>query len=80
MSEQQDALQNPFSKEKAYITFQENMQVSSEMWGNYREKRKSGTASTRELLLEATEILGRLTDNTILAEMVRKGLEAREKE
>lgn len=80
MSEQQDALQNPFSKEKAYITFQENMQISSEMWGNFREKRKSGAASTRELLLEASEILGRLTDNTILAEMVRRGLEAREKE
>ena len=37
-----------------------------------------GTDSDRELLMKAAEALGRLTDQTILAQIIRRELEARD--
>ena len=69
--------QNPFSREKAWQTYQENMRSARRL----REEIRLGTESgenDRELLLRAVEALGFLTDNTILARIVRRSLEGRE--
>ena len=78
MTDFQDAMQNPFSREKAYCTFLENMREASRLWEEVQRERAEGTGTDRELLLKVTETLARLTDNTILVSLVRKGLEARD--
>ena len=80
MAELQEALQNPFSREKAWVTFQDNMEAARRLQEEIRQARETGTASDRELVLKAAEALGRLTDNTILLPVVRKALEARKTE
>ena len=80
MAELQEALQNPFSREKAWVTFQDNMEAARRLQEEIRQDRETGTASDRELVLKAAEALGRLTDNTILLPVVRKALEARKTE
>lgn len=80
MAELQEALQNPFSREKAWVTFQDNMEAARRLQEEIRQSRETGTASDRELVLKAAEALGRLTDNTVLLPVVRKALEARKTE
>ena len=80
MAELQEALQNPFSREKAWVTFQDNMEAARRLQEEIRQDRETGTASDRELVLKAAEALGRLTDNTVLLPVVRKALEARKTE
>ena len=80
MAELQEALQNPFSREKAWVTFQDNMEAARRLQEEIRQNRETGTASDRELVLKAAEALGRLTDNTVLLPVVRKALEARKTE
>ena len=80
MAELQEALQNPFSREKAWVTFQDNMEAARRLQEEIRQGRETGTVSDRELVLKAAEALGRLTDNTILLPVVRKALEARKTE
>ena len=79
MTEQQEEPFGPFSMEKAYQTYQENISEARKLKSAIEEGRQDGTATERELLLMASEALGRLTDNTILKRIVEKGLEAREK-
>ena len=78
MPEQPDALQNPFSREKAWVTFRENMAEAARLRREIREAQASDSASDRELLLKAAEALGRLTDNTILLPLVEEALKARD--
>ena len=78
MSEQNEAFQNPFSKEKAWMTFQDNMTEAARLRDEILKGKEEGSASEKELLLKATEALGRLTDNTILKRIVEKALDARE--
>jgi len=79
MTEQQEEPIGPFSMEKAYQTYPENISEARQLKRAIDEGRQDGTATERELLLMASEALGRLTDNTILKRIVEKGLEAREK-
>ena len=72
------AAQNPFSRERAWLTFQENMREAARLREEVRQGKETGQESDRELLLKATEALGRLTDNTILLKVVQRALEARE--
>ena len=78
MSERTEALQNPFSPEKAWVTFQENRERALMLKSKAEEARREGSAPEREMLLQAVEALGLLTDNTILLRVVRKALEARD--
>ncbi len=75
--ENQQAEMNPFSPEKAWMTYQENMTEAERLRAEIREGLEQG-APERELLLKAAEAIGRLTDNTILRSLIQKALEARE--
>jgi hypothetical protein len=79
MAENGDALQNPFSPEKAWLTYRENMTEAARLRDEIRQATESGEGNERETLLKATEALGRLTDNTILKRIVRKALEERDR-
>ena len=78
MSEQNDALQNPFSPENAWLTYQNNMKEAKRLKEEVLREKEAGNASDRELVIMAADALGRLTDNTILKRVVQKALEARE--
>ncbi len=78
MTDTLDPLQNPFSREKAWITFQENMRESARLRESIRKGMESGNVPERELVIQASDALGRLTDNTILKKVVQKALEARD--
>ena len=78
MEVSQEALQNPFSREKAWMTFQENMETAARLRDEVLQERAEGSVPERELLLKAVDALGRLTDNTILLRVVQKGLESRD--
>ena len=78
MAESNGAFQNPFSREQAWMTFQKNMSEAARLQEEIRQGAEDGSASERELLLKASEALGRLTDNTILKRIVEKALEARD--
>ena len=77
MEETREMDQDPFSMERAYATFEENMRTARRLREEIRQGRKKG-APEREMLLKGAEALGRLTDNTILRRIVQKGLEARD--
>jgi len=79
MAEQNDFFQNPFSMEKAWLTYQKNMSEAARLREEIRQGSENGSASERELLLKAAEALGRLTDNTVLKPIVEKALEARDR-
>ena len=70
--------ENPFSKEKAWLTWQENRETAARLQEELRRGLENG-ASTREQLLRSVEIIGRLTDNTILLPIVQRSLEARDR-
>ena len=70
--------ENPFSKEKAWLTWQENRETAARLREELRWGQENG-ASTREQLLRSVEIIGRLTDNTILLPIVQRSLEARDR-
>ncbi|MBQ9251363.1 MAG: hypothetical protein IJ188_06110 [Clostridia bacterium] len=78
MADLEEALQNPFSKEKALHTFRENMSRATELRAEIDAALAAGTGEDRDLVLKAAEALGRLTDNTILERLVRQALEARD--
>lgn len=78
MAEAYDPAQNPFSAEKAWVTFQDHMEGARKLLEEIRKEQAEGTATDREMLLQAVDALGKLTDNTILYRVVRKGLEARD--
>ena len=80
MTEQQEEPFGPFSMETAYQTYQEIISEARKLKSAIEEGRRDGTATERDLLLMASEALGRLTDNTILKRIVEKSLDAREKE
>jgi|GEM_PF-5321374 len=67
----------PFSPEKAYLTFRDNMDTSRRLMAEIKEGQAAGE-SDRVLLLKAVDALGRLTDNTILLPVIRRHLEARD--
>ena len=69
---------NPFGREKAWRTWLENRDAVLRLRKEIRQGRESG-ATTREQLLRSVEIIGRLTDNTILLQIVRRALEARDR-
>ena len=77
MEEDRKKDQDPFSMERAWETFQENMREARRLREEIRQGQADG-GNERELLLKAAEALGRLTDNTILKRVVQKGLEARD--
>ena len=77
MEEDRKKDQDPFSMERAWETFQENMREARRLREEIRQGQADGE-NERELLLKAAEALGRLTDNTILKRVVQKGLEARD--
>ena len=77
MEETREMDQDPFSMERAYATFEENMRTARRLREEIRQGREKGEPD-RELLLKGAEALGRLTDNTILRRIVQKGLEARD--
>ena len=68
---------NPFSREKAWRTWLENRDAALRLREEIREGRESGDP-TRAQLLRSAEIIGRLTDNTILLPIVRRALETRD--
>ena len=70
--------ENPFSKEKAWLTWQENREMAARLREELRRGLENG-ASTREQLLRSVEIIGRLTDNTILLTIVQRSLESRDR-
>ena len=78
MEVSQEALQNPVRREKAWMTFQENMETAARLRNEVLQERAEGSVPERELLLKAVDALGRLTDNTILLRVVQKGLESRD--
>ena len=78
MADIQDALQNPFSQEKAWLTFQEHLKGAARLREEIRQGLEDGTASDRELTIKAADALGRLTDNTILERVIRQALEGRD--
>lgn len=80
MANLEEAMANPFSREKAWLTYQENMTRAAALREEIRQGQADGSLSERELLFRAAEALGRLTDNTILARIVRGAVEARDKE
>ncbi len=77
MEKDRNGDQDPFSMERAWETFQENMHEARRLREEIRQGQADG-AGERELLLKAAEALGRLTDNTVLKRVVQKGLEARD--
>ena len=77
-SAEQDPLQNPFSPERAYLTFQTNMEEAARLRDEVLRERETGEASDREMLLKAVDALGKATDNTILEKVIRRALEARD--
>jgi len=80
MAENQEALQNPFSREKAYAVFRENLENAARLREEIRQDRETPGTDDRQILLRYAEMLGRLTDNTILADVIRRALEARDGE
>lgn len=77
MEETRGMDQDPFSMERAYAAFEENMRAARRLREEICQGQEKG-APERELLLKGAEALGRLTDNTILRRIVQKGLEARD--
>ena len=73
----QEAMQNPFSREKAYLTFLKNTKRAAFLKEEIRIAQEKGNRTDREMLLMAAEALGCLTDNTILERIVQKALESR---
>ena len=69
---------NPFSRERAWLTWQENQEAALRLREELRQGQENG-ASTREQLLRSVEIIGRLTDNTVLLPIVQRSLEARDR-
>ena len=67
--------QNPFSREKAWQTWQRNMTNARRL---REEVRTDLQASDRTRLLWAVEAIGCLTDNTVFLRIVQKALEARD--
>ena len=53
MTEQQEEPFGPFSMEKAYQTYQENISEARKLKSAIEEGRQDGTAKERELLLMA---------------------------
>lgn len=68
----------PFSMEKAYQTYRDNMSEAARLKDEIENEKREGTGTDRELLLKTVEALGRLTDNTILKRIVEKSLRERE--
>ena len=68
---------SPFSPEKAWQTWEDNRDTSLRL---REEVRTAGddAGTLRERLLKTVEIVGRLTDNTILLRIIRQALEARD--
>ena len=79
MANLQEAMANPFSGEKAWISYQENMARAKSLRQEICQGQADGSLSEREMLFLAAEALGRLTDNTILARIVRGAVEARDR-
>ncbi len=75
----EEAAYDPFSPELALKTCRENREASERLVGEIREGLKNG-ADQKELLLKATEVIGRMTNNTILKSLVEKALAGRETE
>lgn len=73
-----DQMENPFSKEKAWATYRENMRVAARIKAELENP--DCLWSEREKLFQAVEAVGRLTDNTVLARIVRQAVEARDAE
>jgi len=73
-----EQMENPFSKEKAWATYQENMREAGRIKAEL--ERPDCPWAEREKLFQAVEALGRLTDNTVLARIVRQAVEARDTE
>lgn len=71
--------QNPFSPEKALRTWEENMERARALRDEIRRGQDEG-APVRDQLLRAAEAVGRLTDNTVFPRVVRRALEARDRE
>ncbi len=67
---------DPFSPELALKTCRENREVSERLIGEIREGLRNGE-DQEELLLKATEAIGRMTNNTILKSLVEKALISR---
>ena len=78
MDTKDEAFQDPFSPEKAWLTFQENMDKARRLREEIRQDLEAGGKTDRELILKATEALGMLTDNTVIARVVRRALEERD--
>ena len=70
--------QNPFSREKALRTWEENMDRARTLRNEIRRGQETG-ASVRDQLLRAAEAVGCLTDNTVFPRIVRRALEARDR-
>ena len=79
MTEVEEALRNPFSRETTYFTFLENMENASRLRAEIQKARAEGTGTDRELVLKAAEALGMLTDNTILYRIVSQALAKRDR-
>lgn len=70
--------ENPFSPEKAYAVYLNNMEEAARLREEIRQDMASDGVSERELLLKTVSALGKLTDNTILEKIVRRSLEERD--
>lgn len=75
---QSTAEENPFSREKAWQTFQVNRERVITLRAAFRQGENEG-APVREQLLRAVEAIGKMTDNTIFLRIVQQALEARER-
>lgn len=78
MTDIQEALADPFSRENAWLTFQRNMEEAARLREEIRQGQESGALTERELLIKAADALGRLTDNSVLRPAIEKSLAERD--
>ena len=78
MAETDEALQNPFSMENAYLKFRRNTAEAARLKAETDAARGREDVSVRETLLQAVDALSYLTDNAALPKIMRQALEARD--
>ena len=71
-------LEDPFSREKAWVTYRTRMKDVQRLRNELRQELEGDTIPVRESLVKALDILGQVTDNSVVYRVIRQALEARD--
>ncbi len=78
MEDKKNALEDPFSRENAYLKFARSVREATRLKAEIDRARASGDVPVREMLLKAVDALALLADNPVLPMIVRRELKARD--